>query len=134
MKYAILLTAGAALALGACQQSAETAPEATDTAAAEATAAPAAAAPTGPAAFTAGQPPSPEFMVGSWGEGDACELPITFAADGTITDGPFETWTLESGELVMGGEVRIKLSVVDQRTMESQAEGSTEKRTLKRCG
>ena len=34
----------------------------------------------------------------------------------------------------MGGEVRIKLAVIDQNTIESQAEGSTEKRTLKRCG
>jgi hypothetical protein len=34
----------------------------------------------------------------------------------------------------MGGEVKIKLVVVDQDTMESIADGSTEKRTLKRCG
>lgn len=135
MKYAILLTTGAALALAACQESAESVPEAPDTAAAEATAAPAvAAAPAGPAVFTAGQPPSPEFMVGTWGEGDVCEMPITFAADGKIINGPFDSWTIENGELVMGGEVRIKLAVVDQDSMESQAEGSTEKRTLKRCG
>jgi len=73
-------------------------------------------------------------MVGTWGEGDACEMPITFAAGGKITNGPFDTWTLENGELTMGGEVKIKLVVVDQDTMESVADGSTEKRTLKRCG
>src|SRR6476620_8375344 len=101
MNHAILLTAGAALALGACQQSAEPAPEVTDTATAEVTAVPAAAAAVAP---TAGQPPSNEYMVGTWGEGDACEMPITFAADGKITNGPADTWTLDNGELVMGGE------------------------------
>jgi len=132
MKHAILLTASAALALGACQQSAAPAAEATDTATAtatETTAAPAAAA-----TVAAGQPPSNEFLVGTWGEGDACEMPITFAAGGKITNGPAETWTLDNGELVMGGEFKIKLVLVDNDTMESVADGSTEKRTLKRCG
>jgi len=132
MKYSVLL---AALTLGACQQSAAPAPEATDTAAAEAAAAAttAAAAPAGDT-FTAGQPPSEAFMIGTWGEGDACELPITFAPGGKITDGPVPTWTLANGELVMGGEIKLKLTVVDHDTMQSLAEGSTETRTLKRCG
>ena len=133
MKYAILLAAGAALSLGACQQSGEAAPAASETATAAATEA-VAAAPSGPATFAAGQPPSEAFMVGTWGEGAACELPITFAAGGKITDGPFDSWTLADGQLVMGGEIKLKLSVVDQDTMESLAEGSTETRTLKRCG
>ena len=133
MKYAILLAAGAALSLGACQQSGEAAPAASETATAAATEA-VAAAPSGPATFAAGQPPSEAFMVGTWGEGEACELPITFAAGGKITDGPVDSWTLEDGQLVMGGEIKLKLSVVDHDTMESLADGSTEKRTLKRCG
>ena len=73
-------------------------------------------------------------MVGTWGEGDECVLPIAFQADGTIKDGPFDSWTLDNGELVMGGEVKLKLTVVDQDTMDSLVEGGTEKRTLKRCG
>jgi hypothetical protein len=133
MKYAILLASSAALALGACQNSDTAAPEASDTAAAdttETTAAPAA----GAATFAAGQPPSPEFMVGTWGEGDACEMPINFEAGGKIKDGPFDTWEIVDGQLVMGGLVKLKLTVVDQDTMESVPEGSTETSTLKRCG
>jgi len=131
MKYAILLATGAALSLGACQQSGEAAPAASETATAAATET---TAPSDPATFAAGQPPSEAFMVGTWGEGEACELPITFAAGGKIANGPFDSWTLEDGELVMGGEIKLKLAVVDQDTMESVADGSTEKRTLKRCG
>ena len=139
MKYAVLLATTAALALGACQ-SEEAAPDAaaTDTAmAAETT--PAAAVPSGAAAFTAGQPPSKEFMAGTWGEGDECDQPINFQADGTIKDGPFANWTIENGELVMsdpdlGDGPRIKLTVTDKDTMASTREGDDETRTLKRCG
>jgi hypothetical protein len=73
-------------------------------------------------------------MVGTWGEGDGCELPINFQADGTIKDGPFDKWTLTDGELVMDEAVKIKLTVVDATTMSSVADGGTETRTLKRCG
>jgi pyruvate/2-oxoglutarate dehydrogenase complex dihydrolipoamide acyltransferase (E2) component len=132
MKHAILL---AALALGACQQSEEAAPAASDTATAVATEAAATGPPRRPA-----PPPSPRASRRrrrSWSapgaEGTACELPITFAAGGKITDGPFDSWTIEDDQLVMGGEIKLKLSVVDQDTMESLADGSTEKRTLKRC-
>ena len=133
MKYAILLAAGAALSLSACQESGEPAADATASAAPEATAAAAPAPAAGPAAFTAGQPPSKEFLVGTWGEGEACDLPINFQADGTIKDGPFDTWTLTDGKLVMDDLVTIQLTVVDADTMESQSEGATETRTLKRC-
>ena len=132
MKHAVLLAAAAALTLGACQQSEESATDAADTATADA---PAAAEPAavGAATFAAGQPPSQEFMVGTWGEGEECELPINFQADGTILDGPFDTWTLTDGKLVMDDLVTIQLTVVDADTMESQSEGATETRTLKRC-
>jgi len=130
MKYAVLLVAGAALTLGACQNSEEPAAEAT-------AAAPADAAVGGPvgaaAAFTAGQPPSKEFMTGIWGEGDECELGIDFQADGTIKDGPFDAWKIEGDQLVMDDLVKLKLTVVDAETMTSQAEGSDETNTLKRC-
>ena len=136
MKYAVLFASGAALALSACQKSEAPAPEASATAeATEAAAAtPAAAAPAGAAVFTAGQPPSKDFMVGIWGEGEACSQPIDFQADGTIKDGPFDKWTLDDGELVMGDLVKMKLTVVDEKTMEAVREGDSEKTILKRCG
>src|SRR6478736_5877008 len=115
MRYAVLLAAGATLALGACQKSEEAAPEASASATPTATATVAAAAPAGAAAFTAGQPPTKEFMVGTWGEGDACELPINFQADGTIKGGPFDKWTLTDGQLVMDDLVKLKLTVVDEK-------------------
>ena len=65
-------------------------------------------------------------MAGTWGEGDDCELPINFQADGTIKDGPFDTWELTDGKLVMDGMFTLKLTVVDADTMESLVEGSTE--------
>ena len=74
-----------------------------------------------------------------WGEGDECDQPINFQADGTIKDGPFANWTIENGELVMsdpdlGDGPRIKLTVTDKDTMASTREGDDETRTLKRCG
>ena len=133
MKYAVLFASGAALALSACQGSEAPAPEASAMASAEATET-AAAAPAGPAAFTAGQPPSKEFMVGTWGEGDACDQPINFQADGTIKDGPMDKWTLENGELAMDELFKLKVTVVDEKTMEAVREGDSEKTILKRCG
>jgi hypothetical protein len=139
MKYAVLFTATAALALAACNKSEETVladtDAATDTAtvsASEAAAQESGAASANTAAFTAGEAPSKEFMVGIWGEGDACELPIDFQADGTIKDGPFPKWSLENGELSLeGAPQKMKLKVVDEKTMESQIEGKSH--TLKRC-
>jgi hypothetical protein len=146
MRYAILFASAAALALGACQQSDDATAEVSDAPAADAAdtaaAAPAAAAPAGPtgadAAFAAGQAPSREFMVGTWGEGDDCALPINFQADGTTADGPFKNWAIEGENLVMSdpdldGNVKVKVTVVDANTMDSMAEGSDEGRTLKRC-
>ena len=135
MRYAVVLAAGAMLALGACQGSEEAATEASATPTAEATEA-AAAAPADPGAFTAGQPPSTAFMVGTWGEGDACELPINFQADGTIKDGPMDKWTITDGQLVMDDLIKIRLKVVDASTMEALPEGAAENetKTLKRCG
>ncbi len=128
MKYAILLAAGPALALGACRNAEEPAPDASasPTEAVEAASA--------GAAFTAGQPPSKLFMVGIWGEGDACDQPIDFQADGTIKDGPVDTWELTDGQLVMGDLFTLSLTVVDENTMQARGEGDTEPTTLKRCG
>ena len=139
MKYTILLAATAALALSACKKSEEastdaaataTASEAATPAASEAAATPPAA---GAAAFTAGEPPSKEFMVGTWGEGDACEMPITFLSDGTTKDGPFEKWDIKDGSLVFDGEPTMKLKVVDADHMESSNDSSGKVHKLKRC-
>ena len=131
MRYSILFAAGAALALAACSETESPAPEASSDTADATTAAP---APAGPATFAAGAAPSKEFMVGTWGEGDACEQPINFQADGTIKDGPFPTWDLQDGQLTMGDMVKLTLTVVDDKTMESRMEGSDEATILKRCG
>jgi hypothetical protein len=133
MKYAVLFAAAPALALCACQNSEATDEADAPTEAAEAPDTAAAAAPAGAVAFTAGQPPSAEFMAGIWGEGDACDQPIDFQADGTIKDGPFDKWVIADGQLVMDDLVKLSLTVVDADTMESLAEGSTETDTLKRC-
>ena len=131
MKYAVLFVSSAALALSACQQSDEatTEPAAAAEASETAEAAPAAAG-----AFTAGQPPAQEFRAGTWGEGDQCELPIEFLADGTINDGPFAKWDIQNGELTMDDAVRLKVTVVDADTLHSLNEGDTEPTVLKRCG
>lgn len=137
MKYAVLIAATAALSLSACKKSEEAAvtPEASETAVAASEAAPTpAVAAGGAAAFTAGEAPTKEFMVGTWGEGDACEMPIQFQADGTIKDGPFEKWDIVDGALMMeGAPQKMKLKVIDEKTMESQLDGSDKTRTLKRC-
>ena len=128
MRYCVLFAASAALALGACSKSESAAPDA----AAETPEA--AASPAGRVALSAGEAPTKEFLVGTWGEGDACEQPINFQADGTIKDGPFAKWTLEDGLLTMDDMIKLKLTVVDDKTMESLPEGSTEPSTIKRCG
>ena len=138
MKFAIVLAAGAALSLTACQESGEPAADATASDAAEApamaAATPAAAGATGAAAaFTAGQPPGHEFMVGTWGEGEACDQPINFQADGTVKDGPVDTWKIEGGKLVMDDLITLNLKVVDANTMQSQPDGETDWKTIKRC-
>jgi len=145
MKYSVLFAATAALALGACQKS-ETntselnmvevpAPEDPAVATPVPATPVAAETPAGAAAFTVGEAPSKAFMVGIWGEGEGCELPINFQADGTTKDGPFEKWDIQDGKLVMeGAPQKMKLKIVDEKTMESQIEGSDKTRTLKRCG
>ena len=129
MKYSVLFVTSAALTLGACSEAPEPTPEATASASTEA-----AAGPLLPPAYTIGEPPSVEFMVGTWGEGDACGMPIQFQADGTIKDGPFKKWAIEDGQLVMeGAPQKMALKVVDEDTLESQIDASAEVVTLKRC-
>jgi len=80
----------------------------------------------------AGAAPTPEFMVGRWGEEGDCTLAIDFRADGTM-DGPFERWSLDGDRLTMEGNPQVStLSVVDQNTMESRLEGGPPRR-LTRC-
>lgn len=138
----LILTATAALALAACSKSEGPVAEASAAASVPAVAEamqtapqPAAAmAASGSVAFTKGEAPSKAFMAGTWGDGEACELPIDFQADGTIKDGPFEKWDIQDGYLVMeGAPQKMKLRVIDEKTMESQLDGSDKVRTLKRC-
>jgi hypothetical protein len=139
MKYAILLAATAALTLSACKKSEEAGADATATAAASEAASPAAseAAATPPAAgnaaFTAGQPPSKEFMIGKWGEAGDCQLAIDFKADGT-TDGPFGDWKLENGILTMAdAPQKVAVVVVDANKMESRLDGKGDPKMMTRC-
>ena len=132
MKHSALFAASAALALAgaltACSEAETPTPEATETA--EATEA--AAIPDGGVPLAAGAAPTKEYIVGKWGEAPDCTLPMTFNADGTITDGPAETWTLTGDTLDLGGLFKMKLKVVDADTMEAVNEGGGEA-TLKRC-
>ena len=74
-------------------------------------------------------------MAGIWGQGDACDLPIDFQPDGSIKDGPFAKWDIADGYLIMeGAPQKMKLTVIDEKTMDSQIEGSTTVNKLKRCG
>lgn len=128
MKIYLGLAAVAALSLTACKSdTADTTAEATtasEPAATTAAAAPVAAAP--------GSKPTKDFMVGKWGEEGDCNLAIEFKADGTMV-GPFEKWNLEDGVLEMvGNPQKISLTVVDDKTMESQI-GNDPKHKLTRC-
>jgi predicted small lipoprotein YifL len=135
--FSVLLAVTSAFSLVACGSAKGPAPEATASATistATTPATPVVAASAGSAAFTAGQAPSKEFMVGTWGEGDACEMPINFQAGGTILDGPFAKWDILDGHLVMeGAPQKLRLEVVDERTMKATMEGADKVRTLKRC-
>ena len=135
MRHAIIIAAGAALALTACKKTESAEPAAGASEAATAAASEAAAVPAeagAPADFTAGQAPSKAFLVGKWAEKNECDLAIDFKADGSMV-GPFEKWDLKDGELEMiGNPQKIKLTVVDTDTMESQ-NGDDKPRTLVRC-
>jgi hypothetical protein len=128
MKYAVILGGIAALALAACSGSESPAPEASETATAEATEAAPAAAP----AVAAGEAPTNEYLVGKWGEAPNCAMAMTFNADGTITDGPTDKWTLTGNTLDLGGLFKMTITVVDADTMETLNDGGG-KTTLKRC-
>jgi hypothetical protein len=130
MKYAIVLGSAAALALAACSGSDNPAPEASETATAAATEA--AAAPSGDAAAATGAAPTADYLVGKWGQAPDCSLPMTFNADGTITDGPTDKWTLTGNTLDLGGLFKMTLTVIDADTMETVNEGGG-KTKLMRC-
>jgi hypothetical protein len=129
MKYVSLLGSLGALALAACSEGESPAPEASETATAEATEA---AAPAGGAEVAAGEAPTAEYLVGKWGEAPDCALPMTFNADGTITDGPTDKWTLTGNTLDLGGLFKMTVKVVDADTMETVNEGGG-KTELMRC-
>ena len=130
MKLRFALAAGAALILAACGSSEETAPSPDSTAPAEPTQAPDPAAAAAPGA---GAAPTREFIVGKWGEDGDCALAIDFKADGSM-DGPVDTWNYENGQLEMVGlPQKFSLTVVDDKTMESRADGKGDPHKLTRC-
>ena len=130
MKLNLVLAAGAALLLVACDSGDKPAADAEKPAEAAAPAPDAAAA---PATAEAGSAPSREFMVGKWGEGGDCTLAIDFKADGTM-DGPVEKWELEDGKLTMVGlPQKMHLKVIDDKTMESRIDGTGDPDKLTRC-
>jgi hypothetical protein len=125
----IALIAGLALTLSACGEA--KAPEAAPSEAAPAASAPATAA-SAPAAAASGGAPSKDFMVGKWGEEGGCDMALEFKADGSMV-GPFERWELNGSDLTMVGNPQtIRLTVIDNDTMQSQVADSAP-RKLKRC-
>lgn len=121
------ITLAALLLLAACGGK----KDAAEPAKAEGDAAPAAAA--AAAAPAAGAAPTREFIVGKWGEDGDCKLAIDFKADGSM-DGPVEKWEFKDGKLTMVGlPGTFDLKVVDDKTMESRADGTGEPHKLTRC-
>ena len=122
MKYAVFLAASAVPALAGCGKSAS-ADGATILAQAEAS---------DGVVFTVGAAPSPEFMVGKWGEPGECELALEFRPNGTMI-GPFEKWRLDGDVLDMeGNPQKIRLTVIDANTMETRIDNEKPRR-LARC-
>lgn len=81
-----------------------------------------------------GDPVTHEFLVGAWAEpGKSCEAAIDFHADGRMI-GPFPRWELAEGELTMvGNRQKMRLTVIDQDTIQSRRSETDPARTLKRC-
>lgn len=138
MNRRIVMAALATIALSACDRAIETDPALA--AAASQSSAPSAAATAAPErepaapALANGAAPTKDFMVGKWAEvGDCQSEPIEFKADGSMI-GPFERWDLVDGVLTMvGNPARIKLVVIDQKTLESRINDKSEPRKLERC-
>lgn len=81
-----------------------------------------------------GDPVTRDFLVGVWAEpGKSCEAGIDFQADGRMI-GPFPRWELAEGELTMvGNRQKMRLTVIDQDTIQSRRGETDPARTLKRC-
>jgi len=136
MKSRLVLAAGAAFLLASCGSAEKS--DASTEASADTAAAPEAAADgavmADAAAPGAGSAPTREFMVGKWGEDGDCALAIDFKPDGSM-DGPVDKWELENGELTMVGlPGTFVLKVIDDKTMESRADGGKgDPHKLTRC-
>lgn len=81
-----------------------------------------------------GDPVTHDFLVGVWAEkGKSCEAGIDFQADGKMI-GPFPRWELADGELTMvGNRQKMRLTVVDQDTIQSRRSETDPPRILTRC-
>lgn len=131
----IVFAASAALLIVGCSSKEDTDSAAQSTAAAPESTAPsdASAAPEAVAAPEAGAAPTRDFIVGKWGEAGDCTLAIDFKADGSM-DGPVEKWEYADGVLTMVGlPQKMHLKVIDDKTMESRADGTGDPHKLTRC-
>ncbi len=117
------LAACAALALAACSGGNKPAGEGSASASAAPASSAAAAAP------AKGDKPTKEFVVGKWGTDGDCTLAMDLKADGT-SDGPFGNWSYADGVITFADapEMKINVTVVDEKTMESHNSASSEGR------
>jgi hypothetical protein len=70
------------------------------------------------AAPQAGEAPTPEMLVGRWGDNGDCTKDITFNADGTFTSytGGAGTWSLSGDVMTMtgaGGAFQVNVSILN---------------------
>ena len=130
MTYRIALAAAAMFALAGCSGSDQPEAAASD-APKVAEAAPAASPAAAPAK---GEKPSKEFVVGKWGTDGDCTLAMNLKADGT-SDGPFGNWSYNDGVLTFADApgLKINVTVIDEKTMESRQDDQSASKKMTRC-
>lgn len=86
------------------------------------------------AAPVAGERPTREFLIGKWGTDGDCTLAIDLRADGT-SDGPFGNWTYNDGVIgfVEEPDFKVRVTVIDDKTMESTNDSSDKISRMTRC-
>lgn len=70
------------------------------------------------AAAAAGDAPTPQMLVGRWGDNGDCSKDITFNADGTFASytGGTGTWSLDGDIMTMsgsGGAFQVRVSILN---------------------
>lgn len=107
-----------------------TAPPSSATSATSATS----SAPTPAAAPVKGEKPPREFVIGKWGTNGDCTMAIDLRPDGT-SDGPFGNWTYNDGTIgfVDEPDFKVRVTVIDDKTMESTNDTSDKASRMTRC-